>query len=90
MTGAEARRAVREGRLACQTSSLAPGFVRTQFTQGLQQREGFDSFLQNAVPLGRWAEPDDIAPAVVYLASKAGVFVNGHVLAIDGGMLARM
>jgi gluconate 5-dehydrogenase len=64
--------------------------MRTQFTQGLQEREGFDSFLQSAVPLGRWAEPDDIAPAVVYLASNAGSFVNGHVLAIDGGMLARM
>ena len=82
--------AVEYGAAGITSNALAPGFVRTQFTQGLQQREGFDSFLQNAVPLGRWAEPDDIAPAVVYLASKAGGFVNGHVLAIDGGMLARM
>lgn len=82
--------AVEYGGAGITSNALAPGFVRTQFTQGLQEREGFDSFLQNAVPLGRWAEPDDIAPAVVYLASNAGSFVNGHVLAIDGGMLARM
>ena len=82
--------AVEYGAAGITSNALAPGFVRTQFTQGLQQREGFDSFLQSAVPLGRWAEPDDIAPAVVYLASNAGAFVNGHVLAIDGGMLARM
>lgn len=82
--------AVEYGSAGITSNALAPGFVRTQFTQGLQEREGFDSFLQSAVPLGRWAEPDDIAPAVVYLASNAGSFVNGHVLAIDGGMLARM
>jgi gluconate 5-dehydrogenase len=40
--------------------------------------------------VGRWATPEDVAPAVVYLASKAASFVNGHVLAIDGGLLARM
>jgi gluconate 5-dehydrogenase len=82
--------AVEYGSAGITSNALAPGFVRTQFTQGLQEREGFDSFLQNAVPLGRWAEPDDIAPAVVYLSSNAGAFVNGHVLALDGGMLARM
>lgn len=82
--------AVEYGPSGITANALAPGFVRTNFTQGLQTREGFDAFLQQAVPLGRWAEPDDIAPAVVYLASAAGGFVNGQVLALDGGMLARM
>lgn len=82
--------AVEYGGKGVRCNALAPGFVRTNFTQGLQEREGFEAFLQNAVPLGRWADPDDIAPAVVYLASRAGAFINGHVLAIDGGMLARM
>lgn len=82
--------AVEYGAAGITSNALAPGFVRTAFTQGLQERDGFDGFLENAVPLGRWAEADEIAPAVVYLASKAGSFVNGHVLAIDGGMLARM
>lgn len=82
--------AVEYGPAGVTANALAPGFVRTRFTQGLQERDGFDDFLKQAVPLGRWADPDDIAPAVVYLASAAGGFVNGQVLALDGGMLARM
>ncbi len=71
-------------------NALAPGFVKTSFTAALQEREQFNAFLADSVPLGRWAEPEDIAPAVIYLASQAGSFVNGHLLAIDGGLLARM
>ncbi|MDO4723274.1 MAG: SDR family oxidoreductase [Comamonadaceae bacterium] len=82
--------AVEYGPCGITANALAPGFVRTGFTQGLQEREGFDAFLQQAVPLGRWAQPEDVAPAVVYLASPAGRFINGHVLALDGGLLARM
>ena len=69
-------------------NALAPGFVRTDFTQGLQDNPQFQSFLSTAVPAGRWAEPDDIAPAVV--PAPGAAFVNGQVLAIDGGLLARM
>jgi gluconate 5-dehydrogenase len=42
------------------------------------------------VPSGRWALPEDIAPVVLFLVSSGGSFVNGQVLAIDGGLLARM
>lgn len=71
-------------------NAIAPGFVKTEFTVGLQQREGFDTYLQNNVPSGRWALPEDIAPVVLFLVSSGGSFVNGQVLAIDGGLLARM
>ncbi|MFT3719201.1 SDR family NAD(P)-dependent oxidoreductase [Pseudorhodoferax sp.] len=71
-------------------NAIAPGFVRTAFTAGLQQREGFEDFLRTAVPAGRWASPEDIAPVVLFLVSPAAGFVNGQTLAIDGGMLARM
>lgn len=82
--------AVEYGASGITCNALAPGFVRTDFTQGLQDNPQFQSFLSTAVPTGRWATPEDIAPAVVYLASPGASFVNGHVLAIDGGLLARM
>ncbi len=82
--------AVEYGGQGITCNALAPGFVRTQFTAALQEREQFNSFLLESVPLKRWAEPEDIAPAVIYLASRAGSFINGHVLAIDGGLLAQM
>lgn len=71
-------------------NAVAPGFVRTAFTAALQEREEFLAFLKQAVPAGRWAEPADIAPLVIALASTAGNFINGQVVALDGGMLARM
>lgn len=81
---------VEYGAYGVTANAIAPGFVRTDFTVGLQQREGFEQFLQDSVPCARWAVPEDIAPAVLYLTSPAGSFVNGQLLAIDGGMLARM
>jgi gluconate 5-dehydrogenase len=71
-------------------NAIAPGFARTGFTQALQDAPEFQRFIAAAVPAGRWAEPDEIAPSVVYLASAAGAFVNGHVLTIDGGLLAHL
>lgn len=82
--------AVEYGAHGITCNALAPGFVRTDFTQGLQDNPQFQAFLSSSVPAGRWADPQDIAPAVVYLASAAASFVNGHVLAIDGGLLAHM
>lgn len=82
--------AVEYGAHGITCNALAPGFVRTSFTAGLQEREGFQAFLEQAVPAGRWAEPEDIAPLVIALAGKSGSFINGQVVAIDGGMLARM
>jgi gluconate 5-dehydrogenase len=82
--------AVEHGPYGVTANAIAPGFVRTDFTVGLQQRKGFENFLQEAVPCGRWAAPEDIAPAVLFLASPAGSFVNGQLLAIDGGMLAKL
>lgn len=82
--------AVEYGGRGITANALAPGFVRTAFTRALQENPDFQRFLATEVPAGRWAEPAEIAPAVVFLASAAGTFVNGHVLTLDGGMLARM
>ena len=69
-------------------NALAPGFIATEFTRALQDDETFTRSMLARVPAGRWGEPGDLAPAVVYLASPAGAFVNGSVLTIDGGFLA--
>lgn len=82
--------AVEYGQAGVTCNALAPGFVRTPFTSALQDNQAFQDFLSSSVPLNRWAEPEDIAPAIVYLASRAGSFVNGQTLTIDGGLLARM
>jgi gluconate 5-dehydrogenase len=71
-------------------NALAPGFVRTSLTRALQGNPDFQKYLTDSVPAGRWGEPDDIGPAVVYLASPGASFVNGHILTIDGGMLAKL
>ncbi len=82
--------AVEYGPKGINANAIAPGFVKTEFTIGLQQRPGFEDYLLNNVPAGRWALPEDIAPVVLFLVSPGGGFVNGQVLAIDGGLLARM
>jgi gluconate 5-dehydrogenase len=82
--------AVEYGGRGITANAVAPGFVRTPMTLDLQDSPQFQEFLSASVPAGRWAEPGDIAPAIVFLASAAGAFVNGHVLTIDGGLLARM
>jgi gluconate 5-dehydrogenase len=82
--------AVEYGADGITANAIAPGFVKTDFTKGLQEREGFEGYLKSSVPAGRWAMPEDIAPVVLFLVSPAGGFVNGQVLAIDGGLLARM
>lgn len=69
-------------------NAVAPGFIATEFTKALQEDEAFTRSMLARVPSGRWGVPDDLAPAVIYLASKAGAFVNGSVLTVDGGFLA--
>ncbi|WP_332694585.1 SDR family NAD(P)-dependent oxidoreductase [Bosea sp. (in: a-proteobacteria)] len=69
-------------------NAIAPGFIATEFTSALQADEAFTASMLTRVPSGRWGQPSDLAPAVVYLASSAGAFVNGSTLTVDGGFLA--
>jgi gluconate 5-dehydrogenase len=67
-------------------NAIAPGYFRTEMTEPLAADAEFDAFVRARTPLGRWGKPEDLAGAVVFLASDAGAYVNGHVLAVDGGM----
>ena len=68
-------------------NAIAPGWVRTPLTQALQDDAARSDAIVARTPLGRWAEPDDIAGAAVFLCSPAAQFVTGVVLPVDGGYL---
>ena len=72
-----------------QVNAIAPGYFRTDNTERLQNDPVRSRDIGARIPAGRWGEPDDIAGAVVFLASRASDYVNGHVLVVDGGWLAR-
>jgi 2-dehydro-3-deoxy-D-gluconate 5-dehydrogenase len=72
-----------------QVNAVAPGYFRTDNTQALQDDPARAEQISARIPAGRWGEPRDLVGAVVFLASPASDYVNGHVLAVDGGWLAR-
>ncbi|RIJ50573.1 gluconate 5-dehydrogenase [Maribellus luteus] len=72
-----------------QINGIGPGYIATSQTAPI--REGghpFNDLVMTRTPAGRWGEPEDIGNAALFLASKASDFVNGHVLYVDGGILA--
>ena len=77
-----------------QCNGIGPGYIATQQTAPLRQpgpdgaMHPFDAFLRGRTPAGRWGEAEDLAGPVVFLASAASDFVNGHILYVDGGLLA--
>jgi len=70
-------------------NAIAPGYVKTDNTAALQKDATRSRQILERIPAGRWAEPNDIAGAAVFLASPASDYVHGHVLAVDGGWLGR-
>jgi NAD(P)-dependent dehydrogenase (short-subunit alcohol dehydrogenase family) len=68
-------------------NALAPGWVRTPLTQMLQDDPQREAAILARTPLGRWAEPDDIAGAALFLCSPSASFITGVVLPVDGGYL---
>ncbi len=69
-------------------NAIAPGWVRTPLTQPLQEDAARSGAIEARTPLGRWAEPRDIAGAAVFLCSPAARFMTGAIVPVDGGYLA--
>lgn len=72
-----------------QVNAIAPGYFRTDNTRALRENEVRNAEITARIPAGRWGEPQDLAGPVVFLASSASDYVNGHVLVVDGGWMAR-
>lgn len=70
-------------------NAIAPGYMATDNTKQIREDEKRSQEILDRIPSGRWGTPEDLAGAVVFLASKASDYVNGHTLAVDGGWLAR-
>ncbi len=77
-----------------QCNGIGPGYIATPQTAPLREARPdgsphpFDSFLRARTPAGRWGTPEDLKGPAVFLASAASDFVNGHILYVDGGILA--
>jgi gluconate 5-dehydrogenase len=69
-----------------QINAIAPGYIRTPLNQALMDDEKFSAWVSARTPAGRWAEPDELIGAAIFLASEAASYVNGHVLYVDGGL----
>ena len=70
-------------------NAIAPGYMATDNTTTLRNDPVRSRQIMERIPAGRWGEPGDIAGAAVFLCSSASDYVHGHVLAVDGGWLAR-
>ncbi len=77
-----------------QCNGIGPGYIATPQTAPLREKQAdgsrhpFDQFIIAKTPAARWGEPEDLMGPTVFLASDASNFVNGHVLYVDGGILA--
>ncbi|MGD8786920.1 MAG: SDR family oxidoreductase [Phycisphaerales bacterium] len=69
-------------------NAIGPGYISTDLTAPLQADESFNKWVLSNTPLGRWGKPDDLAGTAVLLASKAGDFITGQIIYVDGGWLA--
>jgi gluconate 5-dehydrogenase len=71
-------------------NAIAPGYFATEYNAGMVQDPAIDAFLQRRSALKRWARPEEIAGAAVFLASDAASYVTGQSIAVDGGMTTLM
>jgi len=90
LTGMMRALAAEYGALGITSNAIAPGGVATAANAAAIADPGINAHFATRTPLGRWARPEEIAGAAVFLASPAATYVNGHVLYVDGGMSIAM
>ena len=76
------------GHYGINVNAIGPGWVRTELTGALQKNEQRYNEILSRIPLGRWAEPQDLAGLAVFLASPASDYITGQIIFIDGGYTA--
>ena len=73
-----------------QINAIGPGYFETPLNQALIENPDFNAWLKNRTPAGRWGKVDELQGACIFLASEASSFINGHVIYVDGGVLATL
>lgn len=71
-----------------QVNGIAPGYFATEMNTALVENQEFSQWLCKRTPAGRWGNPEELIGAALFLSSAASNFVNGHIVFVDGGMLA--
>ncbi len=69
-------------------NGIAPGYFATELNDALLKDDKFNAWIETRTPMGRWARPEELGGSVVFLASEASRFVNGHILYVDGAFSA--
>lgn len=72
-----------------QINAIAPGYIETANTAQIRADEKRNAEILGRIPAARWGQPEDLTAAAVFLASRASDYMNGHILAVDGGWLVR-
>ena len=70
-------------------NGIAPGYIATNNTQALREDPVRSKAILDRIPAARWGEPSDFKGPVVFLSSPASDYMNGHVMVVDGGWMAR-
>jgi len=74
-----------------QVNGIGPGYFATEQTAPIRMPGNpFNEFIISRTPAGRWGQPEDLMGTAIFLASQASDFVNGHILYVDGGILATL